>query len=97
MDMFNNTNESSLMSNPAVAGIMTKVTSSLASKFGLSPQIAQQVASGLLPKVLSQFVNKAKDPNDKDFDLQDLLKNFGGGKAGDLMGKITGGNLGKMF
>lgn len=98
MDLFNSSDESSMMKNPAVGGIMSKVTASLSSKFGVSPQIAQQIASTLLPKVMSQFVNKTKDPNDRDFDLQDIAKNLG---AGDLLGKLSGegglGGLGKMF
>src|SRR5690606_15100325 len=55
MDLFNSSDESSMMKNPAVGGIMSKVTASLSSKFGVSPQIAQQIASTLLPKVMSQF------------------------------------------
>src|SRR5690606_24286946 len=98
MGLFNSSDESSMMKNPAVGGIMSKVTASLSSKFGVSPQIAQQIASTLLPKVMSQFVNKTKDPNDRDFDLQDIAKNLG---AGDLLGKLSGegglGGLGKMF
>ena len=92
-------------SNPAVSQIVSRVAGSLASKFGVSPQTAQQIASSILPVVMSQFVNKAKDPNDKDFDLQDIVSKVGGGNvdAGDLLGKITGGSggiggaLGKMF
>lgn len=99
MDMFNNSDESSINNNPAVSGIIGKVTSSLSSKFGISPQVAQNIASKALPHIMSRFVNKAKDPNDNDFDLQDIVKNIGGGKAEDLLGKITGGSggLGKMF
>lgn len=94
-------------SNPVVSQLISSVAGGLASKLGLSPQTATQIASGLLPKVLSQFVNKAKDPNDKDFDLQDILSNLGGGSGniGELLGGLTGssgkgglgGALGKMF
>lgn len=92
--------------NPVVSQLISKIAGGLASKIGVSPQIATQIAAGILPKVLNQFVNKAKDPNDKDFDLQDVLSKLGGSNSniGDLIGGLTGsgkgglgGTLGKMF
>jgi hypothetical protein len=101
MGMFKNGNTSSLMNNPVVSGLIAQAAGSLTSKFGLSPQIAQQVTSALLPKVMGQFVNKTNDPNDNDFDLQDVMKNLGGGGVGDMLGKMGGsgglGGLGKIF
>lgn len=101
-DMFRNGSPSSLANNSAVSGIIAKVVSSLSSKFGISPQIAQHIASALLPKVMGQFVNKANNPDDHDFNVQDIVKNLGTGNASELLGKITGnadllGGLGKMF
>lgn len=104
--MFKNGGVSSLASNPIVTQLISKVAGSLASKFGVSPQSAQQIASSILPTVISKFVSKTNDPNDKDFDLQDIVKNFGGGNIGDLLGQFGGGSgkggglgdaLGKMF
>jgi len=106
MSIFNNADVSSLTKNPIVGQLIAKVTESLAAKFGVAPQSARQISEGILPRVLGQFVNKAKDPNDKDFDLQDVVKNLtGNGNAGDLLGSLMGsegkggiGNvLGKMF
>lgn len=104
--MFKNGGVSSLASNPMVTQLISKVAGSLASKFGVSQQQAQQIASSLLPTVLSKFVSKTNDPNDNDFDLQDVMKNFGGGNIGDILGQFGGGSgkggglgdtLGKMF
>lgn len=94
--------------NPMVSQLISRVAGSLGSKFGVSPQVATQIASSILPRVLNQFVNKTKDPNDNDFDLQDVMGKLGGGSnanIGDLIGGITGssgkggigGALGKMF
>ena len=103
VSMFNSGGSSS---NPMISQIIGRVAGSLASKFGISQQTAQQIAAGILPVVMNQFVNKAKDPNDNDFDLQDVMRKVGGGNidAGDILGKITGGSggglggaLGKMF
>ncbi len=96
--LFEKGNSSSLTSNPIVAQLINTVTSSLATKFGIPANTAQQIASQVLPKVMGQFVNKTNDPNDKDFDLQDMLGKFAGNSSvGDLIGKIGGGGLGKMF
>lgn len=97
MAMFKNGGGGSLMNNPVVAGIIAKAATSLSAKFGLSSQMAGQISAGLLPKVLGQFVNKTNDPNDNDFDLRDIMKNFGGASAGSMMDKMGVGGLGKMF
>lgn len=87
MDMFEHNSETSLMNNSAIDGIMNKVVSSLSSKFGLSPEIADQIATNLLPRVMSQFIDKAKDPNDNDFSLLDIANKFGGT---ELLTKLSG-------
>src|SRR5690606_26430499 len=107
MSIFNNADISSLAKNPVVGQLIAKVTDSLAGKFGIAPQSARQISEGILPRVLGQFASKAKDPNDKDFDLQDIVKNLTGNSnasAGDLLGSLMGsegkggigGALGKM-
>ena len=95
LSMFQQGGTSKLASNPAVSGIVNNVVSSLSTKLGISPQIAQTIAASLIPKVMSSFVNKTNDPDDKDFDLQDMLKNFSGGDGldiGDILGKFSGGS-----
>lgn len=102
-------NSGSLASNPMVNKLVANIAGDFASKFGISPQVAQGVVSNLLPKVLNQLVSKTNDPNDNDFDLQDMMRNFSGNSSlnlGDLLGKVTGGSsssgqlgdmLGKIF
>ncbi len=102
-------NGNSLTSNPMVNQMVANIAGDFASKFGISPQVAQGVVSNLLPKVLNQLVSKTNDPNDNDFDLQDMMRNFSGNGSldlGDLLGKVTGGSsssgqlgdmLGKIF
>lgn len=66
----------------------------LTKKFGLDQGKAGQIASTLIPIVLQKFVHKTNDPNDKSFDLQDVLGKLGGG-AGigkDILGKLGGSN-----
>ena len=95
ISMFQQGGASNLTGNPAVSGIVNNVVAKLSSKLGISPQIAQTIAASLIPMVMSSFVNKTNDPDDKDFDLQDMLKNFSGGDGldiSDILGKFSGGS-----
>ena len=98
--LFNGADLSSLSGNPMVSQMITKVAGEFAGRFGVSPQMAQTIAAGLIPQVMNQFVNKTNDPNDSDFDLQDMLRGFTGnsglvesessGGLGSVLGKILG-------
>jgi hypothetical protein len=96
--MFKGGDMSSLVNHPMVAQIISNIAGNFASKFGVSQQTARTIAMGLIPQVISQFVNKTNDPNDRDFDLQDMLQGFTGnpsqGGLGDL-GNVLGNMLGK--
>ena len=92
MSVFKGNTAGGLTSNPMVKSIIANVTAKLAGKFGLPPEKANQIAASLIPKVLNQFINKTNDPNDREFDLQDVIKNLtGNSNIGDLMGQFTGG------
>jgi hypothetical protein len=84
------------MHNPVVAELAEKVTGNLGKKFGLSPDAAGSVAGGLLPQVLSGLVNKAKDPNQPGFNVQDIIAGISNGQGGGLMDMVTkyGGQFG---
>lgn len=84
---------SSITGNSTAANIFQQVVGSLSSKLGISPEIAQQVASKLIPQVMNHLASKTSDPNDHEFDLQDMLRNFSGQgdlDLQDIMGKIGG-------
>ena len=110
--MFKGGGQNAIAGNPMVSQMITSITSSLATKFGISPQTAQSIASTLIPQVMNQFVDKTNNPDDGDFDLQDMMRNFSGNRdldIGDILGKISGGSsrqgglgdigstLGKLF
>ena len=84
------------MNNPVVAELAGKVTGNLGDKFGLSPDAAGSVAGGLIPQVLSGLVNKAKDPNQPGFNVQDIIASISNGQGGGLMDMVTkyGGQFG---
>jgi hypothetical protein len=83
------------MNNPVVAGLVGKVTANLGEKFGLSPDAAGSVAEGLIPQVLSGLVNKAKDPNQPGFNIQDIITSISNGQGGGLMDMMT--KYGRQF
>jgi Bacterial protein of unknown function (DUF937) len=86
-------NQSSLAGSPMTSQLISNITGSLASKFGISRQAAAGIASSLIPIVMKQFVNKTNDPNDNDFDLQDIVKSVTGkSNVGDILSQFTGGS-----
>ncbi|HEY5919920.1 MAG TPA: DUF937 domain-containing protein [Chryseolinea sp.] len=91
--MFKGGDMSALANHPMVAQIISNIAGNFASKFGVSQQTARTIAMGLIPQVISQFVNKTNDPNDKDFDLQDMLQSFTGNNGlnlNDVIGSVAG-------
>lgn len=92
VSMFKGNTAGGLTSNPVVKSIISNIAEKLGSRFNLSQEQSTSIAAGIVPKVLNQFINKTNDPNDKDFDLQDVLKKFTGkSDIGDLVGQFTGG------
>lgn len=84
-------NRSSVEGSPVTGQIISSITGNLASKFGVSPQAAAGIANSLIPLVMKQFVNKTSDPNDNDFDLQDVIKSVtGNSNVGDILSKFSG-------
>ncbi|NHM01607.1 hypothetical protein [Flavobacterium difficile] len=84
------------MNNPVVAELAGKVTGNLGEKFGLSSEAAASVAGGLIPQVLGGLVNKAQDPNQPGFNIQDIIAGISGGQGGGLMDMVQkyGGQFG---
>lgn len=86
---------SNLSNSPIVDSLAKSVAGAVASKFGISPQAAQSMASSLLPTVMNQLVTKTNDPNDSSFDLTDIMKAISGNSSLDvasIFGTVAGGN-----
>lgn len=87
--------QSSIEGNPVTSSIISSITGNLASKFGISPQVAAGIASSLIPMVMNQLVKKTNDPDDNDFDLQDVVKSItGNSNVGDILSQFAGGKGG---
>jgi len=76
--------------NPEISNIAGSVAGKLASNFGISADQAEGIAKNLIPQVMEKFVNKTNDPNDSSFDLQDVMGKLSGGNLGGLMDKVKG-------
>jgi hypothetical protein len=96
---------SNIASNPVVNQLISSVATNVVSKFGVSPQAAQSMASNLLPTVMNQLVSKTNNPNDNSFDLSNMMKTFTGNSSFDASsmlnqlsgGQGVGGMIGKLF
>lgn len=89
LDMFKGND---VQGHPAVAGISQQVAGSLMEKFGIDSKQASGIVGDLIPKVMGQLVNKTNDPNDKSFDLSDIIGNLGSdkGSLGGILGQVKG-------
>ncbi len=74
----------------AVADIAGNVAGKLMSNFGLDASQAEGIVKNLVPQVMDKFVSKTADPNDKSFDLQDVIGTLSGGGMGGVMDKLKG-------
>lgn len=50
------------------------VVGDLMKKFGVDSKQAGDMVSKMLPGIMDKFVSKTNDPNDKSFDLGDIMK-----------------------
>jgi hypothetical protein len=70
-----------LLGNPIVNMMIGHFTSKLMNKFGLGSGQATNVASSLIPNVLSGLINKTNDPGNSSFTLDNLLHSLTGGQS----------------
>lgn len=84
-------------SNPVVQKLTEQLTGSLGEKFGLSQEASSGVAGSLIPKVLGSLIGNAKDPNQKGFEVSDIINAISGGSGNSgLMDAVSkyGGQFG---
>ena len=94
MNMFSGGGQAA-QSSPLAGVMQNSMVQNLMHKFGLDQGAAGNIASGLLPQVLNNFVNKTNDPNDSSFDIQGILSKVTGGGGGfdvkNIISQFTGG------
>ena len=85
LDLFKDDND--LHSNPTVHKITNGVAGDLTKKLGISGSAASDIVSKIIPVILAKLRSKTNDPNDKDFDIGDILSSLTKGRGG-IMGTI---------
>jgi len=83
LSLFSNkdTQGDAVSNNPIVNMMKGHFAGKLMSKFNLGGNQASNVAGSLIPKVMSNLVNKTNDPSDNGFSLEGLLKSITGGQS----------------
>lgn len=74
-----------LLSNPIVNMMIGHFAGKLMTKFNLGGSQANNVASSLIPNVISNLVNKTNDPNNSTFSLEGLLNSITGGQSAQIV------------
>jgi hypothetical protein len=94
----------SLLNNPIVNNIINNFKNKLTNNHGIASEQAGGIAQNLIPGVLSNLINRTKNPNDSGFDINSIIGSLtggggtstAGGNGFDLNGilsKFTGGGL----
>lgn len=78
-------------SNPVVQQLSQQLSGNLGEKFGLNTTTSSNVAGSLIPQILNSLVNKAKNPNDKSFEISDIINAISGNsnQASGIMDTIS--------
>jgi hypothetical protein len=93
----NNSQQSGgLLSNPIVNMMIGHLSDKLMNKFNLGGTQANNVASGLIPNVISSLINKTKDPSNSTFSLDGLLHSITGGQSSQIAQQEGGSGGGLM-
>ncbi|MFV0606593.1 MAG: hypothetical protein ACK5NK_12200 [Niabella sp.] len=95
----NNTSNSSILGNPIVAMMIGHLANKLVNNMGLSPAVASNISTNIIPNVLNSLTQRTVStaPQDDAFDLNDLVGAFtGGNNSGvnlqDILSQFTQGN-----
>lgn len=74
-------NNAGSATNPVVKQLTDQLSGNLGEKFGLSNEASSGVAGSLIPKVLGSLIGKAKNPNDKSFEISGIINSLSGGQG----------------
>ncbi len=82
---------SSSSQNQMISNIQGTISNALVQRVGLNSTLAATIASTIVPMVISTLTKRVKDPNDKEFDLGNIIDSVTGGeKSKGLLDTIEG-------
>lgn len=73
-----------------VNSLQNSVVNALSEKVGLNRDVANSIASAVIPAIMNLFSNKANDPNDTGFNIESIIGAFGGKSSGGILGMLGG-------
>jgi hypothetical protein len=82
-----------LLKNPMVTMMIGHLISKLTNKFNMSPASASNVANNLVPNVLTDLIQKTRDPNNGNFTLDKLIGSLTGGGEASVAQQTNGFNF----
>lgn len=74
--------------SPVMHSLSDAVTTSLSAKFNITQDNARAVANQIVPAVMNEIIQKARDPRDIDFDVQQIMRRLTGNNSLDISNKI---------
>lgn len=77
-------------SNPAVNNLSPKVAENLISRLGISPELAQNIASKAIPIIMNMFNGKVADAKNQGVDIGSIIGGLVSGQGGGFLGKLGG-------
>lgn len=82
-----------IMKNPIVSMMIGHFAGKLMSKFNMNSSQAGSVSNNLIPNVMSNLVNRTNDPNNNNFNLNDILSSLTGGSGQQSSSSNSGGGF----
>lgn len=77
-------------SGSLVTSLQSSVVNALSEKVGLNKDVANSIASAVIPAIMNLFSNKTNDPNEPGFNIESLIGAFGGKSGGGILGMLGG-------
>lgn len=78
-----------------VSGLQSSVVNALSEKVGLNKDVANNIASAVIPAIIGLFSKKVNDPEDKGFNIESIIGALSGGKGSSGLLGMLGGLFGK--
>jgi uncharacterized protein YidB (DUF937 family) len=84
LNLFNQNNSNDVTNHQVTQNVSSNLVTTLMNKFGLDSNKAGDIASSIIPMVMSKLVSKTCDVNDNSFNLQEIFGSLNGNKTGGM-------------
>jgi hypothetical protein len=85
-----NNNPPNLEDDPIVTQMISNIAGKFSGKFGIPPNTGRSLLQHTVPAIIRRFVARTSDPDDPEFDFQEVLRNFTGkNNIGDILSEFN--------